>query len=302
MTNDSAMSFACHLCQSASGRELFGAAGRRYRQCEHCGLIARAVIEAAGVSAEYRNDAYQRQQAAYQLDRREAMFQRMLDEMARLRAPGRLLDVGCGDGLFLQLAQARGWQSSGVEPSPMAAEQARRRLLPAGQAGGGPDNRVICDELPHAHFSSGYFDAVTLFNVLDQMAAPLDHLREVHRVLKPGGLLLARVPNAAFHVGLLRLCKALERQLIVHLYSFSAATLRALLARAGFGEIRIRNSPLTPGDPYGISPALGETGMQWIKGTVFAGVQAMSALSGRRLLLGPSLMAQAVKSSRPGAA
>ncbi len=286
---DTNLKMLCHLCQSEQSRELFENNGHRYVRCRRCGLIARADIESAQAASEYQSDLYQQQQSSHDLERRSAIFRPALDELAALRQPGRLLDVGCGDGLFLKLAADQGWQSHGIELSPMAVQQARRRL-------GGPDGRIICDEVGQAHFSDGYFDVVTLFNVLDQVTRPMDQLREIHRVLKPGGLLIVRVPNAAFHVTLLRRWSALAPQLVVHLYSFSASTLRAALERAGFGAIRVTNSPLTPGDPYGALPLLGARGMDVIKGTVYAAAQTVAALSGGRVLLGPSLTVRAVKS------
>jgi SAM-dependent methyltransferase len=282
----------CHLCRSTELTVSFQAVGHRYLRCGRCSLIAREGTEAARVTADYATDAYQcGDHPSPRLELREALFHQALDALNAHRrrltrnVSGRLLDVGCGDGLFLKLAAKQGWEGWGVELSPTACELARQ------QSG----CRIHCGALASAHFPAGHFDAVTLFNVLDQLPDPLAELREIYRVLKPGGLLMVRVPNGLFHAGLRRLLPMLERQLVFHLYCLTPRTLTALLAVADFQAIEVDNSPLTPADPYGVSPVLGDAGMAWIKRAVFGAAQLAAALTGGRRLVGPSLLAWAVK-------
>src|SRR3990170_3460235 len=98
----------CHLCRSTELRPHFRSGGHRYLRCGRCGLIAREGIEPLRARGEYETDAYQRGQPA-RLALREAIFRQALEAIERRHrftrnVSGRLLDVGCGDGLFLKLA------------------------------------------------------------------------------------------------------------------------------------------------------------------------------------------------------
>ena len=92
----------------------------------------------------------------------------------------RLLDLGCGSGLAVQLAARRGAQVAGLDSSPALVELARERTP-------GGDLRVgdIAQQLP---WDDAAFDAVTLTNTLFFSSDPDGTLREVARVLAPGGI------------------------------------------------------------------------------------------------------------------
>ncbi len=116
-------------------------------------------------------------------------------------------------------------------------------------------------DLRELRLPEGSFDLVTLWNALDFAPDPLELLREVHRVLKGGGQLFIRTPNATWQllsaraVGLVRrlgwggmLEAPADVAFIFHATSFSRSTLRRLLERAGFVPLGIRNSPPVTGD------------------------------------------------------
>ncbi|MBI3299550.1 MAG: class I SAM-dependent methyltransferase [Elusimicrobia bacterium] len=117
--------------------------------------------------------------------RGEAMFASRLDLITRHRAPGRLLDVGCGKGEFLSVARTRGWAVAGIEPSQGLCEHAR--------AAYGLDVRL--GTLETAGAEAAAFDAVTLNHVLEHVERPLELLRGARGLLKPDGLLFVEVPN-----------------------------------------------------------------------------------------------------------
>ncbi len=98
---------------------------------------------------------------------------------------GRVLDVGCGRGLLLEAFRRRGWQPQGTELSDQAARYAR-------EVAGIP---VETGRLEEIGFPENYFDAVTMWHVLEHVHDPRVLLAEVSRILKPGGVLLVGVPN-----------------------------------------------------------------------------------------------------------
>ena len=218
---------------------------------------------------------------------RVALFDRILDRLQGLREAGRLLDIGCSGGYFLAEAKRQGWQGIGMDLSHEACTLARRAGL-----------NTVHAESGHLPFRDGCMDAVSFVNVLDHVADPVGSLLEARRVLAPGGVLVVRIPNAAFHRPFIRLLSALgpwarSRGLdglpILHLYGLTQRSLRFLTRRAGFDEPVVRNSRLAMEPRVAkdmgarhILARLGLSGLEW-------SVKALERLSGGRWLLGPSL-------------
>ncbi len=145
---------------------------------------------------------------------------------ARGVEPGRALDVGCGDGDFLAHLRRRGWEVIGLELSAAAAGRARERGLEVREV-----------ELEGAGFAPASFDLVTLWHVLEHLPDPRRALREVRRILKPGGRLVLEVPDVASPT--FRLCGESWFPLDVprHLQHFEPRTLRRLLVMTGFEPV-----------------------------------------------------------------
>jgi SAM-dependent methyltransferase len=134
-----------------------------------------------------------------------------------------LLDVGCGNGSYLALAQQCGWDVVGVEPDPTAARTAAQHGITVIE--GGIERLAGRDEC---------FDAITLSHVIEHVHAPLQLLERCHQLLKPGGTLWIETPN--MHSLGHRLFGAHWRGLEAprHLVLFSADALRQALLATGF--------------------------------------------------------------------
>jgi len=138
----------------------------------------------------------------------------------------------------------------------------------------------------------------------------VDQARAAQRILAPGGVLVARVVNLTSHAALYRasrllrwwprLAASLARQYFFSQVSFNARTLRRTLERAGFETVEVVNSLLTRGDPYRTLPRGGDPVLQAVKRGVFAVTWLLAACSGGRVLLGPSLLATAIKKAGRG--
>jgi 2-polyprenyl-3-methyl-5-hydroxy-6-metoxy-1,4-benzoquinol methylase len=140
-----------------------------------------------------------------------------------LKPGARILDVGCGRGIVLGALLERGFEVHGMEISAGAVR--------------GADPRAeirIAASLAEAEYEEKSFDQIIIWHVLEHISDPAGELREVHRLLKPGGRLVVAVPNASslqarwagadwFHLDLPR-----------HLYHFPLEALRALLTRSSF--------------------------------------------------------------------
>jgi SAM-dependent methyltransferase len=167
---------------------------------------------------------------------------------------GRLLEVGCAHGFFLEEMARRGWDVRGVEIASQAVRQARRRGL-----------KVFRGDLFAARFAPSSFDAVLLGDVLEHVPDPVLLLREIRRILRPGGVLVVKCPRFlnswGFRAVLLLAC--LLRPLPLgrirllglmkipwhrqapgrpyHLYEFNKATMGMALERSGFEVAEMRS-------------------------------------------------------------
>jgi SAM-dependent methyltransferase len=224
---------ACPLCGSDSHAQLFVKRGFTFVRCRDCSLVfSNPQVDESLVLEEYRagsaNDLWVdvlTSERQLELDR--AKFARILDELEPYRGEGRLLDVGCSIGLFLRLAVDRGWTGRGIEFGERALAYARERF-----------GLTVTDEpLTEAGFEPDSFDAVTLLSVLEHTNAPRQMLRDVARVLRPGGVLYVIVPNVDSLA-----CRVLHERAATfdgrnHLVYFSPATLRDTLAREGYDAV-----------------------------------------------------------------
>jgi len=143
--------------------------------------------------------------------------------------PGRVLDVGCGDGLFLSAMQKLGWACVGIEPNRKAVEFAHTRLQLDVKEG---DLFAINDELE--------FDLITMWDVLEHIPSPTHALRHANMLLAPDGRLVLSVPNwDSFERQLFR-----ERWIALdaprHLYHFSSRTITRLLRKCDFEIERLQ--------------------------------------------------------------
>ena len=137
---------------------------------------------------------------------------------------GRLLDVGCGGGEFLHRMSLAGWNVTGLDLSQEVVERIRREL----------GLQALAGSLPHAELTPGSFDVVTMWQSLEHFHQPLEMLEQAHKLLAPGGKLVAAVPN--LDSGSFRTFGPswFGLDLPRHLVHFTPLTLRAMLGRAGF--------------------------------------------------------------------
>ena len=152
----------------------------------------------------------------------------------RAAGPLRVLDIGCSYGFLLEMFPRSRWEREGIELASAARDFASRRLGATIHA-----EPVEDLALPDAHY-----DVVTCVYLLEHVWDPGLMLRHLHRILKPGGLLLGVVPQT---VPMYLVKKLLGLDLLsppFHLRDYSPATMKAFLDRVGFSRIRV--SPAAP--------------------------------------------------------
>jgi SAM-dependent methyltransferase len=133
------------------------------------------------------------------------------------------LDIGCGDGAFLQSLKSRGWDVYGTETSAAACAIARTKGISVHEG-----------ELASADFPDRFFDVITLWHVLEHIPDPVAELDRIRRMLRDDGSLVIEVPNSDSPT--LQFCGGQWYGLDVprHLQHFSPSTLQHLLDSTGF--------------------------------------------------------------------
>jgi SAM-dependent methyltransferase len=160
-------------------------------------------------------------------------LRRMLSAFEPVRRSGRLLEVGCGGGLFVRTATAAGWEVWGTEVSPSCAAILRPLL----------GDRLYQGTIEEAPFPLATFDGVALIEVIEHLPDPSVYVAAIARLLRPGGRLYMTTPNAAgsaAHVLGTR-WRAFTNE---HLNYFDRRSLALLLDRHGFSDLRVTASNL----------------------------------------------------------
>src|SRR5271154_4313334 len=227
----------CHVCGGAKFYYLFSVSGYRIVRCDDCGLVFFNPQPSDDELARIYNEDYflgsdseEGRRVADEVKQATAKF--YLSEIRRYRGnkSGRLLEIGCGDGDLLAAAEAEGWQVTGVDYSAAACEKARR-LLKKGD--------VLCGELQSCRLPEEHFDLCVLCDVIGHVRSPVDFLREIHRVLKPGGVLFIATPSTDSWSARFLRQKWMEFK-AEHLTYFDRQTLQTALFKSGFSDVIIQ--------------------------------------------------------------
>jgi 2-polyprenyl-3-methyl-5-hydroxy-6-metoxy-1,4-benzoquinol methylase len=219
----------CSVCDGADFRKIFRKGGRDFWRCRTCGYEVQHPLPSARELRTYYEESYV--SGMYQLFTDADAMKRLtadqrLREIEPFVRPGRWLDVGCANGLFVAAARGRGRDARGIDLSATAVAAARRHGLPV-------ECRTIEDFQPDVRF-----DTVTAFDVLEHVLDPAAFLRAVRQLLAPGATIAITVPNLS------SLSRVLMRRRWYfyipeeHLHYFTPSCLETLLVRTGFEIVR----------------------------------------------------------------
>lgn len=182
----------CPVCHAADIEPHLGIDGCPLAHCPQCHLVfAGAEPHDEQLDQLYGKNYFDGSPVGYRdyigeesAHRRQARrYTRRLQRWHKTQ--GRLLDVGCAAGFFLDEARREGWQVQGCEVSAFAADHAVTTLgLP-----------VAIGPFLSADLPEGAWDAITLFNVFEHLAQPTAVVAKLHRLLAPGGIVIIETWN-----------------------------------------------------------------------------------------------------------
>jgi 2-polyprenyl-3-methyl-5-hydroxy-6-metoxy-1,4-benzoquinol methylase len=151
------------------------------------------------------------------------------------RAPGRLLDVGCGNGDLALAFRRHGWEVAGVEPSEVACTHAAAAGM-----------EIHCGTLDDAPWQAASFDAIVFNHSLEHIPEPAAALRRASDLVRPGGMIAVAVPNfGSWHRRVFG-ARWYQLDLPRHLQHFDAGSLRAVVERAGLRPVAVTTASMRP--------------------------------------------------------
>ena len=284
----------CPICGAGNSHYL-----RRgyYVKCSACKVAFREQNESVAELEEYWQKGFWTDEEIEKRKNREPVF-RDAFKLLQQRKPGggSVLDIGCGIGTFLSVCREGGWDVTGVEPSSIACEVARREY----------GLELINESFSSAMFQGKKFDAIFAAQLLHHLPDPVAFVADIDRVLADDGIMMLRTPNLIPLELSLFVQRLLGRKREFFcgpaLYTFHPTTLSLLFRQLGYGDVAFENSrpylempaaPWQPGQSAG--PNLKRLLVTAVKLATYGTVQLVHTLSSGRAVIGPSIFVMARK-------
>lgn len=193
-------------------------------RCGDCGFVF-AVQQPAASTLEAHYNSYRRNNSFSDITRKR--YLELLEQLEPYRKHNRILDVGCGDGYFLETAKAKGWEVYGTEFTSKAVAICREKGITMFEG-------TILDVPQQLEF-----DVITTFEVIEHMNNTSEFAAHTQALLRPGGLFYFTTPN--FNSLSRRRLKGNWRVIDYpeHLSYFTPGSITRLLTSKGFSKLKL---------------------------------------------------------------
>lgn len=230
----------CPVCVSKKFKKLFYKDEMTVVGCKGCGLIfTNPQPDQKEISSHYDKNyyycpkknpqdwsRYSDYNARYMKGHEKKRFNLIFEKLDQLKPKkGKLLDIGCATGFFIDEANKRGWQAQGIEVSKWAAEWGKKHLKV----------KITTGEFERIKFPRDYFEVVTMLDVLEHFKNPQIVLNKAAKILRKNGLIYLETIN--FDHFITRYLIGKKYIYLVpqyHLFYFGRRQLRQFLDKAGF--------------------------------------------------------------------
>lgn len=200
----------------------------RILKCKACGLVYSSPV----LRPDEIEQLYKKSKLNYEaeIENIKETYGRYLKEAMNLvPSPQNILEIGCGNGFFLEKALDMGFKNVyGVEPSKDAVEKADKRIK----------DRIIIDIFRPGLFNENFFDLICFFQTIDHIIDPNELLQNCYKMLRPNGIVFCINHNTeALSTKMLG-----ERSPIFdieHIYLFNKSTIKKIFEKNGFEVVNI---------------------------------------------------------------
>jgi 2-polyprenyl-3-methyl-5-hydroxy-6-metoxy-1,4-benzoquinol methylase len=223
----------CKICGSSNLRPMCTKERAHYHICRDCALIFQYPPPDGSAMQAYADEQYASGLYRDYVEARPMKlmhFRRRLESLQPLLQTGRLLDIGCSCGYFMEVAAERGYDVHGVEFSSTAISAAADTVRPRILQG-------MLEDMPHNQ--KGTFDVVSAFDLIEHIDQPTPFLRSVAEFLRPGGKVVICTPDSEHFLRYVMGSRWPMLQPMQHLSIFSRRSLRTALEQSGFTDVRM---------------------------------------------------------------
>ena len=223
--------FQCIICNKKNLKHLSKYDAGELVRCKSCGMVFSSIIPSeTALSKHYSGYARFSQISQTTIKR----YNELLDKFEKFRSNNRILDVGCGEGFFLEQAVHRGWEVHGTECVPQYIEVCENKKIHMHEG-----------ILNINNYEPGSFDIITSFEVLEHLNYPVQEVSNFWKLLRKGGLLYVTTPNF----------NSLSRRILGnkwtvitfpdHLSYFTPATLHKIMSINKFKKIELLSTGIS---------------------------------------------------------
>ncbi|MGB2925067.1 MAG: class I SAM-dependent methyltransferase [Limnothrix sp.] len=226
---------ACPVCETNKARYLFTIDIGQLITCQNCSLIyyiPRPSPEE--LTKFYSNENYRKEFSESLMSGKKFAKQRYFQFEENIKkydpkllnlSSKKILDIGCGTGDFLNIAQEKNWTIAGQELSSEAAISANQML---------GHNCVQSGDLSILNLPAEFYDVVTIYHVIEHLISPIEMLQKIHKLVRPGGLVFVETPNIGGLGAKIQKEKWSQIMPPEHINYFQPASLKYCFNKAGF--------------------------------------------------------------------
>lgn len=238
----------CYLCKNTASKFLFKNNYQLFR-CDSCGLIFydfnrdyAKFLEKQYSKGYFTGESSLKSYTDYGKDRKN-IFKNMtwyIDEIKKYKKSGKYLDVGCAYGYAMEVADNRGFDVYGIDPSDYAVSQAKKKF----------PKRAWVTYLSDMKFADNSFDVISLFDVFEHLQDPKKDLQKLKKVLKKDGLLVIATGDTSSFWAKLSGRSWTFFNPPQHIFYFNKTTAQKILKESGFDVITVTTTGKWLSLPY----------------------------------------------------
>lgn len=177
----------CPVCEKDNYIKIFEKEGGEYVKCLECSMVyANPVFTNAALTDYYQNN-HTEQSEVVESDTDNFyvnLYNKGLDSIEKTSKAGKILDIGCSSGIFLDTAKKREWNTNGIELNRREFEFAQKK------------GHIAYNDLLENIIFEEKFDAISMWDVFEHIRDGKDYLNQMKNLLTPNGVIFLQIPSS----------------------------------------------------------------------------------------------------------